>query len=495
MERRSEWSLGVTVASVATLTLDTNLWSYLSLATNAAALRQLLADEGHRVVIPPLMLSEILENDDVVARNRAIALMCTPYWSKLRSEFDLQSEELTEQIRRLRPSWLRSMPKTDRLHSYRDYWTKVYWREAKADPDAVIKRKRASDARSTSEAEFARVQAANKKDWPFVDGDMVSSGMSAVFGEEHPDPDPGSRLGWPAETAVPWWKVSGRDVWWHQISAVTGVGMLKRGDTTISDFLGAYVDLNAMRRDRASFNQFFLFEVESWDVPRLWWQGTVELMQLGTKLTHGNAGDVAHASHMPDCDYFLTADRRFAAILTAASTLAGSPRGGAPVLVEPHQNGWLAALRDSLASLPPLRNPPKERVVLSDTSLRIGTGPGEFSPGEVRKIIAAGPTLTVAVGSARLATRADDEIAPLVWADLTNDETTRPAGIPNGYYGTITLPDESDVDLQAYIASELHLHWIDARVKSPTRIWMKAWDAELHTAAVAVNGKLKPIDR
>jgi hypothetical protein len=198
---------------------------------------------------------------------------------------------------------------------------------------------------------------------------------------------------------------------------------------------------------------------------------------------------------MPDCDYFLTADRRFAAILTAAANLAGAPRGGAPVLLEPHANGWIAALQHSLSNLPSLRNPPKERVVLSRTSLKIGSSPGEFTAGQVRKIVAAGPMLTIVVGSARLTTRDGDEIAPLVWADLTNDETSRPASIPTGYYGTITLPEGSDVDLHGNVASELHLHWIDARVKSPTRIWIKAWDAGLRTGAVAVNGKLRPIDR
>jgi hypothetical protein len=106
-------------------------------------------------------------------------------------------------------------------------------------------------------------------------------------------PTPTLARGSPADTPVQWWRINARDVWWHQITLMTGMGLLAGADRTVSDFLGAYVDLRAMRKDRGSFNQFFLFDIEAWNVPRLWWQGTVEVMQLGTKLGRGNPVDAA----------------------------------------------------------------------------------------------------------------------------------------------------------------------------------------------------------
>jgi hypothetical protein len=123
-------------------------------------------------------------------------------------------------------------------------------------------------------------------------------------------------------------------------------------DSTMNDSLGAYVDLLTMRGDRASFNRFFLFDIEGWNVPRMWWQRTVEVLQLGKKLADSDAIDAAHVSYLPDCHYVLTTDKRFADIAQAAADTPGAPKGGAVVLVKPHANGWLRGLQTTLSSLP-----------------------------------------------------------------------------------------------------------------------------------------------
>jgi len=110
------------------LLLDTNLWSYLGQETDADSLAAVLEASGHEAVINPLMLTEALRTADVAKRTQIVEMMCSRNWRKLLSPMDAQSVELTAEIRRLRPEWLRSIPKTDRLYSFRDYWTKVYWR-------------------------------------------------------------------------------------------------------------------------------------------------------------------------------------------------------------------------------------------------------------------------------------------------------------------------------------------------------------------------------
>ncbi|TWG28148.1 hypothetical protein FHX75_111299 [Micromonospora palomenae] len=261
--------------------LDTNLWSYLATETAADKLDATLAKAGHKVVVPPLMLREVLDTPDAAKRDATVRLMCHRAWKKLPSEIDLEAEQLTTEIRRLRPEWLRAIPKTDRLHSFRDYWSKVYWREAVQKTNEVIARKNASELGDKTAAEIARVQAANKAanaSWPFAPVDFRVAALSAVTAEDHPNPDPGAKLGWPPDTPVLLWRVNTRDVWWYQLIRETGVAIMRGEDTTVTDFLGAYVDVRAMVSDRASFNRFFLFEMQPWRVSRQWWRGTLEIL-------------------------------------------------------------------------------------------------------------------------------------------------------------------------------------------------------------------------
>lgn len=144
------------------LLLDTNVWCYLGQETKPNTLAGVLAAAGHRAAVGPNMLTEVLDTADVARRTSIIDMMCSYHWLKLRSTMDLQAEELTGEVRRLRANWLRSRPKTDRLHSMREYWTKVYWREAKCEPEAVIARRKASKLDEEAKVAIAHVQAANK---------------------------------------------------------------------------------------------------------------------------------------------------------------------------------------------------------------------------------------------------------------------------------------------------------------------------------------------
>ena len=367
------------------LLIDTNLWSYLGQGTDADTLAATLSAAGHEAVITPQMLTEALRTSDVAKRTQIVDMMCSRHWRKLWSAMDAHSDEMTSEIRRLRPEWLRSIPKTDRLHSFRDYWTKVYWREAKTEPDVVIARAEAANIRLDAEAEIARVQSSNKETWPFLEGDLASAGLAANTAEDHPDPDPASRVGWPPGTPVLLWRVNARDIWWAHMGRELGGPLTGYRDTTMNDSLGAYVDLPTMRRDRESFNRFFLFDIEGWNVPRTWWQGTVEVLQLGKRLGTGNGADASHASYLPDCDYLLTTDKRFADIVQAAADTPGAPKGGAVALVRPHPNGWLAAVHETFKKLPALRNPSPTRVIPSGVMPPIVDGPREISAAEVRR--------------------------------------------------------------------------------------------------------------
>lgn len=473
------------------LMIDTNVWSYLAEDTDPDTVAALLKRTGHEAVLTSMMLTEALRTGDVGKRTAIVNMMASRHWRKLPA--DAEAMELVEEVRRLRPEWLRSMPKTDRLFSFRDYWTKVYWREAKTEPEKILERLANATAEDDAEAEMARVQAANKAAWPFLEGDLESAALAASTAEDHPDPDPRSRLGWPDNTPVLLWRVSARDIMWATLGREAAGRLIGYSDKTQEDSLGAYVDLRAMRRCRESFNRFFLFDIQGWNVPRWWWHGTVEVLQLGKRLANSNGMDAAHASYLPDCDYLLTTDKRFHDIVKVASETIGAPRGGAVVLVEAHPNGWLAALEHALSNLPSKRKPAPARIIAADAGARVGNGPGEVSAAQVRRETKHGPKVKTYEGPARLLTSDGNLIADRVHVVITNKPEMRPEGVRSKFFGVLRIlpADDGAAKPAPVIPSTAYLlEWQGGHPPEATDIWVREVEDDGALASFAVNGKV-----
>jgi hypothetical protein len=327
--------------------------------------------------------------------------------------------------------------------------------------------------------------------WPFLEGDLESAALAANTAEDHPDPDPGSRLGWPADTPVLLWRVSARDIMWATLGREAAGRLIGYSDKTQEDSLGAYVDLRAMRRDRESFNTFFLFDIEGWNVPRWWWHGTVEVLQLGKRLANSNGMDAAHASYLPDCDYLLTSDERFHDIVKVASETMGAPGGGAVVLVDEHPKGWLAALEHALLNLPPKRRPTPARIVAAGA--RVGNGPGEVSAARVRREMKQGPKVKTYEGPARLLAPDGNLVAERVQVVITNQPEMRPEGVRSKFFGALrVLPGTDGAAEPAPVTSSTAymLEWQGGGHLDPIDIWVREIEDDGALASFAVNGKI-----
>lgn len=473
---------------MAVLLIDTNLWSYLSAETDPNTFAAFLRSAGHEAAVNSEMLTEGLSTSDPSARTRIVDMMGSRHWRKLHANAHLM--EIVDCIRRLRGHWLRSIPRTDRLVSMDDYWTRTYYREAREDPEGVMSRIHAAEVSHPAATEIARIQARNKEHWPFLDGDMETPALLAQAAEDHMSRDPGARLGWPTGTPVRMWRIMARDTTWAYLQRETVGRFNGYRDTTYTDSLGAFVDIGAMMKDREGFNTLFLFDVDTWEMPRAWWRGTVETLQHATKLAVSNGMDATHASYLPDCDYMLTADRRFYRVLAGAANTVDAPKGGVPVLVKPHEDGWLAAAQTAIGKLPPPRRPSRVRTVHVGGSYTIGDGAGQVSPRRAMEDARTGSVADIHRGPAELI----DEDGRVVVGDLaavvTNSEEYRPQGIHTKYFGTIhTRPGYEATITAATVRTLFTLRWIGDRV--PTRIFLSHIDPSAGIGSFAVNGSFR----
>jgi hypothetical protein len=117
------------------LILDTNLWSYVAEGGEAEALEALEDDLGLKVVIPPSMLLEVLATPREDVRARIVGVIAKPRRSRIHPlpEARLEADEITAVIRRLRPEWVRQLPRTDRISNLETFWTKQIWQKALED--------------------------------------------------------------------------------------------------------------------------------------------------------------------------------------------------------------------------------------------------------------------------------------------------------------------------------------------------------------------------
>ncbi|MBM0123440.1 hypothetical protein [Pimelobacter simplex] len=471
------------------LLIDTNLWSYLSAETDPDSLAKLLSDAGHTAVLNSEMLTEALSTSDATVRARIVNMMCSHHWGKLHANAPLM--ELVESVRRLRPQWLRSIPRTDRLRSMDDYWTHRFYREAKYDQAALVDRILGSTALQEATTEISRIQAANKKVWPFLDGDLETPALLAQTAEDHLSPDPRSRLGWPPQTPVRIWRILARDTTWAYLQREALGRLNGYVDRTYTDTIGAYVDISSMMNDREGFNTLFLFDMDTWDMPRAWWHGTVETLQHATKLADSNGVDAAHASYLPDCDYLLTTDQRFHRVLLAATKTLDAPRGGMPVLVRGHEDGWIEALKLALTTLPPTRQPKRVRTLHVGGSYVVGDGEGQVSARQARKNALKGPVAEIYRGPADLEDTSGNVLLQDIAAVMTNSEEQRPAGVTSKYFGTIYTRPGLEMALAALpVRTVLTLRWRDDQ--TTTAIYLRQVDTVTGIGIFAVNGNPRP---
>ncbi len=289
--------------------LDTNLWSYVADASASPDLERMIKARQITVVMPPSTLVEVVQTPPAEPRRRIIAALTAGQRQRLPSEAQSECSELVTEIRRCRPQWIRRFPDTARVASLQGFWTKRIWREAAVDSQRLHDYQR---GQRPVRDHLLAVQRGHRAEVTRTSANVRP--LTALQLAAPPGTPDSVLRGWDGQP-VEAWRVASRDVYWHQLAVVGGRAAVTAEDTTFADWVGAYVDLRALRADPTEFTRFWLSDVSLQAMPRNWLRWAVSIAQTQYKVTGGNAADEQHSSYLLDCDLFLSADASFIQVL------------------------------------------------------------------------------------------------------------------------------------------------------------------------------------
>jgi hypothetical protein len=326
------------------LILDTNLWSYIADRDESRQLEELEDELGLTLIIPPSVLLEALDTPVEQVRARIISALAKSRRSRVHPLPEARQEagEVVEAIRELRPRWVRQFPRADRIPSLEKFWTKTVWQLAERDAAELSRRSAATptpgELDHLIEVQRSNKDAAKASDFR-LDGEPPWAEIPAELGE--------LRKGWD-ETRVQEWRVTNAIIWWENLITLpaSARAVFAGADTTLADWVGPWIDLERVRKDRGDWNRFWYRDVEVAAVPRNWLRQVLPWIQMETKIGVGNPRDAQHSSYLFDADVFATADRRYAGCLETARQW--SPVPFARTLLLPATGSTVQALRAAL---------------------------------------------------------------------------------------------------------------------------------------------------
>ncbi|MEY6564557.1 hypothetical protein AB8B12_06305 [Streptomyces sp. PGLac3x] len=300
--------------------LDNNVWSYVGIEGSKAELESLARTRGLSVRTPPATLLEVLRTKNPEKRDRIIDAMTSRHWTRLRTEADAECEEFVSEVRRARPRWVRQLSQPGRPATLRNFWTRDIWRHAARDSATLS----AAQPSFTDEVED-HVFGVMKQNSLAMRESAWQAGNLAELTYLAPEDVPDSYLaGWQRGTRAEGWRVDGRDVFRHALDGhelKTWAGQ----DSTYGDWVAPYLHLDRALKDPEDFTRFWLTEAEAARMPRNWLRWACGVALWEHKITKSSGRDHQLASYLPDCDLFLSEDRRFVRALERVKADAPFP--------------------------------------------------------------------------------------------------------------------------------------------------------------------------
>ncbi|WP_235169471.1 hypothetical protein [Rhodococcus erythropolis] len=288
--------------------LDTNLWSYLGDDGGGSDLYKAVHDRGCQIVLAPSVLLEVLRSPHEASRQRIVEAMMDSNGNRLASEAELCAGEFVRVVKRSRPEWIRPMADTARVATYHLFWTKKVWRAARERPGDL------HSWLTLNDTPAVHMLSSQRENRGSILKDRFSFEVDDLWASPPSDAPEHYMGGWDG-SRVHAWRVELRDYYWTFMTLHYSYSLGGHFGQTERDWVGSYVDISRATSDRADFTKLWIEEIASFDVKRDWLRWAVRWVQSTMKVTDGNPRDEQHSAYLVDADLFLSADKRFVAIL------------------------------------------------------------------------------------------------------------------------------------------------------------------------------------
>lgn len=213
----------------------------------------------------------------------------------MRTEADLESEELVNEVRRLRPSCINFYPNTKRIKTLREFWTNEIWRGVLSQHEFLHHEARKMLGDSNTVLNEQSQLKNNLSKWSA--NKTLPSNIKAQFPLEN---DHYKALVAPDQWYEPW-----------RIDSLLYYNNMLKIDQTIIDWTAPWININLFLSDKKALFNFWLHDVSPQRMPRNYTRWAMNLLQSLRKLGEGNPFDAQHTTYLHDSELFFTCDRRY----------------------------------------------------------------------------------------------------------------------------------------------------------------------------------------
>ncbi|WP_315800190.1 hypothetical protein [Bradyrhizobium sp. SZCCHNS3002] len=290
--------------------LDSNVWRYVIDSKCQGALLRVARTGGYAIQIAPAVLYEAFRIGDSALRSALIKLMTDLRFRRLMPEAYSESVEILHEVERLRPDWLRTSPQLTLIRRLEKDWTRKtggFWvrcaRSPQSEAQFIQRLEGPMMDNARGQAQFARKEMieAGWKTNPPMDKTLVRF--------SHP---------------VPGWRGDDIEAWRVDALAALSYSLGIRGDP-YRDWLGPFIELDRGLLRSTDWVEFWLYSVESRNVPRQWMRWAHSFAQRFRKVTPGSPADSQLFTYFLDTDLVISADRALIEILDECRPFAPCP--------------------------------------------------------------------------------------------------------------------------------------------------------------------------
>ncbi|WQO70512.1 hypothetical protein U8C40_38680 (plasmid) [Sinorhizobium medicae] len=287
-------------ASPARVLLDSNLWRYIVDVGLQGRLLQAARHGSVVVQIAPAIVYEALRLRDVPLRNRLVALMTNRSFHRLMPEAYSETMEILDEIRRLRPGWLRREPDLVFFNRSRSDWSRKmggFWVRCANSPGQEASYVREMEG-SLLEQAGQQIKDARKE--------MLDAGWKSNLSLSEIRASPKHPIkGWNGERVDAW-----------RLESLVGTTYaLSRPGHPYRDWLHPFVDVDRGLLQSSAWVEFWLHAVGVQALPRQWLRWGHSFAQRFRKVSPGSGGDNQLFSYLTETDRVITADKGFIDIL------------------------------------------------------------------------------------------------------------------------------------------------------------------------------------